>query len=99
MLIVFDDMIDDMESNKKLIPNDTELFLIGRKLSISLVFISQPYFKVFKTIRLNAIHYSFIKIPGKRQLQQIASNSSSDIDFEEFMKMYRDYTKKNIFSE
>ena len=92
-------MIDDMESNKKLIPNDTELFLIGRKLSTSLVFISQPYFKVFKTIRLNTTDYSFMKIPGKRELQQIASNSSSDIDFEDFMKMYRDYTKKSIFSE
>ena len=92
-------MIDDMESNKKLIPNDTELFLIGRKLSTSLVFISQTYFKVFKTIRLNTTDYSFMKIPGKRELQQIASNSSSDIDFEDFMKMYRDYTKKSIFSE
>ena len=90
-------MIDDMESNKKLIPNDTELFLIGIKLSISLVFISQPYLQVFKTIRLNTTHYSFMKIPGKRQLQQIASNSSSDIDFEDFMKMYRDYTKKKHF--
>ena len=57
VLIVFDDLIDDMESNKKLSPNITELFLIGRKLSISLVFISQSYFKVPKTIRLNAPHY------------------------------------------
>ena len=57
VLIVFDDLIDDMESNKRLSPNITELFLIGRKLSISLVFISQSYFKVPKTIRLNATHY------------------------------------------
>ena len=57
VLIVFDDLIDDMESNKKLSPNITELFLIGRKLSISLVFISQSYFKVPKTKRLNATHY------------------------------------------
>ena len=57
VLIVFDDLIDDMESNKKLSPNITELFLIGRKLSISLIFISQSYFKVPKTIRLNATHY------------------------------------------
>ena len=57
VLIVFDDLIDDMESNKKLSPNITELLLIGRKLSISLVFISQSYFKVPKTIRLNATHY------------------------------------------
>ena len=54
-----------MESNKKLSPIVTELFLRGRKLNISLVFISQSYFKVPKTIRLNATHYFIIKIPNK----------------------------------
>ena len=49
-------MIADMESNDKLGPIVTELFLKGRKLNISLVFISQSYFKVPKTIRLNATH-------------------------------------------
>ena len=58
-----------MESNKKLRPIVTELFLRGRKLNTSLVFISQPYFKVPKTIRLNATHYFIIKIPNKRELQ------------------------------
>ena len=58
-----------MESNKKLSPIVTELFLRGRKLNTSLVFISQPYFKVPKTIRLNATHYFIIKIPNKRELQ------------------------------
>ena len=57
MLIVFDDMIPDMEFNEKLCPKVTELFLKGRKLNILLVFISQSYFKVPKTIRLNATHY------------------------------------------
>ena len=80
VLIVFNDLIDDMESNKKLSSNITELFLIGRKLSISLVFISQSYFKVPKTIRLKATHYFFMKIPDKRELQQIASNSWSDTE-------------------
>ena len=54
VLMVFHDMIADMESNKKLSPIITGLFLRGRKLNISLVFISQSYFKVPKTIRLNA---------------------------------------------
>ena len=94
VLIVFDDMIADMESNKKLSPIVTELFLRGRKLNISLVFISQSYFKVPKTIRLNATHYFIIKIPNKRELQQIASNHSSDIDFKDFMKLCKDYTKE-----
>ena len=91
---MFDDMIADMESNKKLSPKVTELFLRGRKLNISLVFISQSYFKVPKTIRLNATHYFIMKIPNKRELQQIASNHSSDIDFKDFMKLYKDYAKE-----
>ena len=93
VLIVSDDMMADMVSNKKSSPIVTELFLRGTKLNISLVFISQSYFKVPKTIRLNATHYFIIKIPNKRELQQIASNHSSDIDFKDFMKLYTDYTK------
>ena len=59
VLLVFDDMIVDMEANKKLGPIATELFLGGRKLNISLVFISQSYFKVPKTIKTkrNTIFY------------------------------------------
>ena len=94
VLVVFDDMITDMESNKKLSPTVTELFLRGRKLNISIVFISQSYFKVPKTIRLNATHYFIVKIPNKRELQQIASNIFFDIDFIGFMKLYEDYTRE-----
>ena len=94
MLIVFDDMIADMESNKKLSPIVTELFLRGRKLNILLVFISQSYFKVPKTIRLNATHYFIMKIPSKRELQQIASSYLSDIEFKKFMKLYKNYVKE-----
>ena len=87
MLLVFDDMIADMESNKKISPIVTRLFLRGRKLNISLVFIPQSYFKVFKTIRLNSTHYFIMKIPNKIELQEIASNPSCDIDFKDFMKL------------
>ena len=59
-------MIPDMEANKKLSSIATELFLRGKKLNISLVFISQSYFKVPKTIRLNPTHYFIMKIPNKR---------------------------------
>ena len=68
-----------MESNKKLSPIVAELFLRERKLSILLVFISQSYFKVAKTIRLNETHYFIMKIPNKKKLQQTASNHSSDL--------------------
>ena len=88
ILIVFD-MIADMLSNKKLNPIVTELFTRGRNLSISLVFITQSYFTVPKNIRLNSSHCFVLKIPNKQELQQIAFNHSSDIDFEDFKeKLY-----------
>ena len=73
-----------MESNKKLNPTVTELFLREKKLNISIVFVPQSYFKVPKTIRLNATHYFVMKIPSKRELQQTAYN------FKDFMKLYKD---------
>ena len=76
-----------MFSNKKLNPIVTELFIRGIKLNISLVFVTQSSFAVQKNIRLNSTHY-FI-IPNKRELQQIAFNHSSDIDFKDFMNLYK----------
>ena len=70
------------------------MFLRGRKLNISLVFISQSFFKVPKTIRLNAALYFIMKIPNKREFQQIAPNHLSDIDFKDFKKLYEDYTEE-----
>ena len=79
MSIVFDDMITDMILNKRLNSIVTELFIRERKLNISLVFITQSYFKVPKNVRLNTTHFLIWKIPNKRELQQIATNHSSDI--------------------
>ena len=87
VLIVFDDMIADMESNKKLSPKVTELFLRGRKLNISLVFISQSYFKVPKTIRLYVTYYIIMKKPKEREFQQVGSNHLPDIEFKDFMNV------------
>ena len=56
ILIVFDDMIADMIHNKKLNSIVTELFIRGRKLNVSLVFITQSYFKIAKDVRLNTSH-------------------------------------------
>ena len=86
ILIVFDDMIADMINNKKLNPVVTELFIRGRKLNISIVFITQSYFKVPKDVRLNSTHFFIMKIPNQRELQQTALNHSSDIDFKRFYK-------------
>ena len=68
ILIVLDDMIADMPSNKKCNPAVTELLVRWRKLEIYLVFIMQSYFVVPKSIRLNSIHYFVIKIPNKREI-------------------------------
>ena len=67
-VIVFDDMIADMINNKKLDSIVTELFIRGRKLNISLVFITQSYFKVPKDVRLNTTHFFITKIANKREL-------------------------------
>ena len=64
--IVFDDMIADMVNNKKLNPVVTELFIRSRKLNISIVFITQSYFKVPKEVRLNTTHFFIMKIPNKK---------------------------------
>ena len=64
--IVFDDMIADMVNNKKLNPVVTELFIRSRKLNISIVFITQSYFKVPKEVRLNTTHFFITKIPNKK---------------------------------
>ena len=93
-LIVFDDMIADMINNNKLNPIVTELFIRGRKLNISVFFITQSYFKVPKGVRLNSTHFFIMKIPNKRELQQIALNHSSDIDLKDFMNIYKKYTKE-----
>ena len=92
VLIVFGDMIADMIKNKKLNPIVTKLFIRGRKLNISIVFITQSYFKVPKDVRLNSTHPFIMKIPNTTELQQIALNHSSDIDFKDFMKIFKKYT-------
>ena len=92
VLKVFDDMIADMINNKKLNSIVTELFITGRKLYFSIVFITQSYFKVTKNVRINSIHFFIIKIPNKRQLQQVSLNHSSVIDFKDFMKNYKKCT-------
>ena len=86
-------MIADMLSNKKLNSIVTELFIRGRKLNISLVFTTQSYFAVPKNIR-NSTHYFIMKILNKLEVQQIAFNHSSDIEFKFFVNLYKKCTAK-----
>ena len=83
-----------MINNKKINSIATELLIRGRKLNISLVFITQSCFKVSKDVRLNPTHFFIMKIPNKRELQQIALNHSPDINSKYFIKIYK---KKNVF--
>ena len=92
ILIVFDDVIADMINNKKLNSIVTELFIRGTKLNISLVFITESYFRVPKNVKLNSTHFFSMKIPNKRELQQIALDHSSDIGFKDFIKIYKKCT-------
>ena len=78
-------MISDILSNKNLNPIVTELSIRERKLNISLALITQSYFTVPKNIRLNSADYFVVTIPNKTELQEIAFNRSSDIDFQDFI--------------
>ena len=99
ILIVFDDMIADMINNKKLNPIVTELFIKGRKINLSIVCITQSYFKVPKDVRLNSTHIFIMKTPNIRELQQIALNHSSDIGFKDFMKIFKKYKTTSLSSD
>ena len=92
-LIVFDDMIADIVSDKKLHSIVTELVFRGQKLNISLVFhhtiILPP-----KDLSLNTTHLFIMNIPNKKELQQIATNHSSNADFKEFNRLYKECTVK-----
>ena len=94
VLIVFKDMIADIMSTKTFQAVIKELFIRCRKLNISLVFITQSYFSVPKDIISNSAHYLIMKINNKRELQNIAINHSVDIDYQDFMKIYRECTKE-----
>ena len=95
VLIVFDDMIADVISNKNFQAIIKELFVRCRKLSVSLVFLTQSYFKVPKGVRLNSPHYLIMKICDKTELQNIACNQSAGIHYEDFLKIYGNCAKES----
>ena len=93
VLVVFDDMIADIMTNKKFQVIIKELLIRCRKLNILLVFIAQSYFSVPKDVRLNSRHYLILKINNKRELQNITINYSADIDYKDFLKICRECTR------
>ena len=87
-------MIADIMDNRRFQAIIKELFIRCRKLNISIVFIRQPYFFVLKDVKLNSTHYLIMKIKNIREIQNIAINHSADIDYNDFIKIYRKCTKE-----
>ena len=94
ILIIFDDMIADIMTNKEYKAIIKELFIRCRKLNISLVFITQSYFKTPKDARLNSTHYLLTKINNKRELRNISDDNSADLQYKDFLKLYRHFASK-----
>ena len=72
------------------------LLIRDKKLKISIVFKTQSYFKVPTEVRLNTTHFSIIKNPDKRELQQITLNHSRDIVLKGFTKIYKNVLQNYI---
>ena len=94
MLIAFDDIITDMEANKVLSPIVTNWVLITHMRHISHHF--TILFQNVQKCKTKPDIFLFLNIPIQRELQQIASNHSSDIEFKNSMKFYKDYTEKQF---
>ena len=97
VLIVFDDMVADIEYNKNFKRIIKELFYRARKINVSVVFITQSYFRALKDARLNSTHYIIMKINNKKELKRIAEENSGHLDYKDFLKMYN-YCKEEPYS-
>ena len=99
-LIAFDDMIADIMTNKRFQTIIKELFIRCRKVNISIVFVTQSYFSVPKDVRLNSTHYLIMKINNRIELKNTATDHSSDKNYQDFKKIYRECTKEpyNVFA-
>ena len=94
VLIVFDDMIADIEYNKNFKQIIKELFYRARKINVSIVFITQSNFRALKDARLNSTHYIIMKINNKKELKRIAEEKSGHLDYKDFLKMYNYCTEE-----
>ena len=97
VLIVFDDMIADIEYNKNFKRIIKELFYRARKINVSIVFMTQSYFRALKDARLNRTHYILVRIGNKKELKRITEEKSGHLDYKDFFKMYN-YCTKDLFS-
>ena len=97
VLIVFDDMIADIEYNKNFKRIIKELFYMAREINVSIVFITQSYFRALKDAKLNSTHYVIMKINNKKELKRIAEEKSGHLDYKDFLKI-DNYCKEEPYS-
>ena len=94
VLMIFVDMIADIMRSEKFKAIVKELFIRCKKLNISIVFITQSYFRTPKDARLNSTHYILMKIGSKKELKNIAEENSGHLDYKDFLKIYNYCTKE-----
>ena len=94
VLIAFDDIIADIECNKNFKRIIKELFYRARKINVSIVFITQSYFRALKDARLNGTHYILMKIGNQKKLKRIAEEKSDHLDYKDFLKIYNYCTRE-----
>ena len=94
VLIVFDDMIADIEYNTNFQKIIKELFYRAHKINVSIVFITQWHFRALKDARLNSTHYILMKIGNKKELKRIAEEKSGHLDYKDFLKIYNYCTRE-----
>ena len=87
-------MIADIEYNKNFKRIIKELFYRARKINVSIVFITQSYFRVLKDARLNSTHYILMKIGIKKELKRIAEEKSGHLEYKDFLKIYNYCTRE-----
>ena len=87
-------MIADIEYNKNFKRIIKKLFYRSRKINVSIVFITQSYFRALKDVRLNSTHYMLMKIGNKKELKRIAEEKSGHLDYKDFLKMYNYCTEE-----
>ena len=88
VLIVFDDMIADIEYNKNFKRIIKELFYRTHKINASIVLITKSCFRALKDARLNSTYYILMKIGNKKELKRIAEEKSGHLDYKDFLKIY-----------
>ena len=93
VLIIFEDMIADIMRSEKFKAIVKELFIRCRKLNISILFITQSYFRTPKDARLNSTYYILMKMGNKKELKSIAEENSGHLDFKDVFKKCNYCTK------